>query len=243
MKKIALVTGASRGIGQAIAARLAQHYTVIGTATSQKGADAITERLRAYSEDNQGVVLRIDEADSITDTVKALQDQYGQIDLLINNAGITRDGLLMRMKDDDWEAVLNTNLMGVFRLTKACMRSMMKQRFGRIVNIASVVGVMGNAGQANYAAAKAGLIGFTKSVAKELGSRNITANVIAPGFIQTDMTDSLDEKTQAELLKQIPLDKLGQVEDVAYAVEYLVSEGAGYVTGQTLHINGGLLMP
>ena len=243
MKKIALVTGASRGIGQAIAARLAQNYTVIGAATSQTGADAITERLRAYSEDNQGVVLRIDEADSITDTVKALQDQYGQIDLLINNAGITRDGLLMRMKDDDWEAVLNTNLMGVFRLTKACMRSMMKQRFGRIVNIASVVGVMGNAGQANYAAAKAGLIGFTKSVAKELGSRNITANVIAPGFIQTDMTDSLDEKTQAELLKQIPLDKLGQVEDVAYAVEYLVSEGAGYVTGQTLHINGGLLMP
>ena len=238
-----LIAGASRGIGAAIADQLAQQgFQVIGTATSEAGAESIGQRLQPLQSDSVGHVLQIDSADSIQQLIKIIQDQYGGVEILVNNAGITKDGLLMRMKDEDWNAVLNTNLTGTFKLTKACMRAMMKKRFGRIINIASIVGVTGNAGQANYAAAKAGLIGFTKSVAKELGSRQITANVIAPGFIQTDMTDKLDSQTQASIRAQIPLDRLGEVDDIAHAVSFLASDQAGYITGQTLHVNGGMYM-
>jgi 3-oxoacyl-[acyl-carrier protein] reductase len=235
--KIALVTGATRGIGAAIATRLhADGYTVIGTATRQSGADQISQRGQI------GVVLDVCNAEQIDTVLADITKQHGSISVLVNNAGITRDTLLLRMKDEDWQAVLDTNLSAVFRLSKRVVRDMMKARFGRIISIGSVVGSMGNGGQANYAAAKAGLSGFSRALAKEVGSRGITVNVIAPGYIQTDMTDGLDEALKAKLLEQIPAARLGQPEDIADAVAWLASSGSGYLTGETLHVNGGLYM-
>lgn len=236
--RTALVTGASRGIGREIAASLAAAGAfVVGTATSQSGASAIAERL---GDQGSGAVLNIAEPDSIAALLAELKDRTP--DILVNNAGITRDNLLMRMKDDEWDSVIATNLSGVFRLTKGAIRGMMKQRFGRIITISSVVGSMGNAGQANYAAAKAGLVGFSKSVARELGSRGITSNVIAPGFIATDMTDALNEAQRDAMLGQVPLGSLGQPADIANCVVYLASDAAAYITGETIHVNGGMLM-
>lgn len=238
--EIALVTGASRGIGAAIAATLAAAgATVIGTATSQGGADAITATL---GKSGRGVVLNIAEADSVDAALKDIQANEGAPGILVNNAGITRDNLLMRMKDDEWNDVISTNLTGTFRVSKGCLRGMMKAKKGRIINIASVIGVTGNAGQANYAAAKAGLIGFSKSLAKEIGSRNITVNVVAPGFIDTDMTRVLPEDQKNAMLEQIPLGRLGEGDDIANAVLFLASPAGAYVTGETLHVNGGMLM-
>ena len=238
--EIALVTGASRGIGAAVAASLAAAGAqVIGTATSAAGADAISGALGAKG---RGVVLNIADDDSVKDALADIQSTEGAPTILVNNAGITRDNLLMRMKPEEWHDVLSTNLSGVYRLCKGCLRGMMKAKKGRIVNIASVIGIMGNAGQANYAAAKAGVIGFTKSLAREIGSRNITVNVVAPGFIDTDMTRALPEEQRNSMLGQIPLGRLGESDDIANAVLYLVSPAAGYVTGETLHINGGMLM-
>lgn len=239
--KIALVTGASRGIGAAIADLLAEEgATVIGTATSESGAAAIQERLSAKG--GAGRVLNVTEDGAIEALVDSVEKEFGAVTILVNNAGITRDGLLMRMKDEDWDAIMDTNLKSVFKASKAVMRSMMKARWGRIINIASVVGAMGNAGQANYAAAKAGIMGFTKSMAREVGSRNITVNCVAPGFIDTDMTKALSEEQHASLKTQIPLGRLGQPEDIAEAVAYLASPQAGYVTGQEMHVNGGMFM-
>lgn len=236
--RTALVTGASRGIGAAIAdAMAAAGAQVIGTATSEAGAAAIGERL---GERGTGQVLDISSPDSVAALISALKDTPP--DVLVNNAGITRDNLLMRMKDDEWDAVIGTNLSGVFRLTKGLIRGMMKKRFGRIISISSVVGTMGNAGQANYAAAKAGLVGFSKSVARELGSRGITSNVIAPGFIETDMTDALDEAQREAMLSQVPLESLGRPADIAHCAVYLASDAGGYITGETLHVNGGMIM-
>ena len=236
----ALVTGASRGIGKAIAARLADDgYTVIGTATTQKGASGISESL---GERGRGVALDVTDPAAIDAFFKDLKAHEGSVDILVNNAGITGDGLLMRMRDEDWERVLETNLTGVFRLCRAALRGMMKARFGRIIQIGSVVGSMGNPGQSNYAAAKAGLLGFSKSLAREVGSRGITVNVVAPGFIATDMTDALDEAQRSRLQDQIPAGRLGDVNDIAAAVAFLASDGAGYITGETLHVNGGMLM-
>jgi len=238
--EIALVTGASRGIGAAIAATLAgAGATVIGTATSQGGADGISAVL---GDSGRGAVLNITDDESVQALLKDIQANEGAPGILVNNAGITRDNLLMRMKADEWDDVLSTNLTGAFRVTKACLRGMMKAKKGRIINIASVIGVTGNAGQANYAAAKAGLIGFSKSLAKEIGSRNITVNVVAPGFIDTDMTRGLPEEQKAALLGQIPLGRLGEGEDIASAVLYLASAAGSYITGETLHVNGGMLM-
>lgn len=242
-KHTALVTGASRGIGLAIALMLAhQGNYVVGTATSEAGAKAISDQLEAAGLQGHGMVLNVTDAATIDAGLADIQVRAGAVAILVNNAGITRDDLLMRMSDEDWEQVIDTNLSSVFRLSKAVLRPMMKARFGRIVNIASVVGVMGNAGQTNYAAAKAGMVGFSKSLAREVGSRNITVNCVAPGFIDTDMTRAMPEAAKAGLLGLIPLGKLGQVEDIAHAVEFLTSDRAAYITGATLHVNGGMLM-
>ena len=237
--RVTLVTGATRGIGAAIALGLAQAGArVVGTATSQSGADKITEALTPFA--GRGVVLNVTDAAAIDVALKDIEAKEGAVAILINNAGITRDTLLMRMKDDDWDAVMDTNLKSVFRLTRAVSRPMMKARFGRVVNIGSVVGSMGNAGQVNYAAAKAGLIGLTKSLAAELGSRGITVNLVAPGFIDTDMTQALPEAQRTKLVEMIPAGRLGTPEDIAHAVKFLCDERAGYVTGTTLHVNGGM---
>ena len=239
--EIALVTGASRGIGAAIAARLASDGArVIGTATTAEGAQRISESLAAQG--GRGAVLDVASQDSIDALIKDIESREGAIEILCNNAGITRDTLLLRMKQEDWDAVIQTNLASVFRLSKAVLRGMMKNRKGRIISIASVVGATGNAGQANYAAAKAGIIGFTKSLAREVGSRGITANVVAPGFIDTDMTRSLNEAQRAGLSAQVPLGRLGQPADIAAAVAFLASAEAAYITGETLHVNGGMYM-
>ncbi|HET9112761.1 MAG TPA: 3-oxoacyl-ACP reductase FabG [Burkholderiales bacterium] len=242
-QRTALVTGATRGIGQAIALELGRRgIAVIGTATSVQGAEAITASLRQAGLDGAGLVMDVTSADSVSSAIAAIQKDRGEIEILVNNAGIVKDDLLMRMKDADWDAVLDTNLTSVFRLSRAVLRSMMKARYGRIVNISSVVGSMGNAGQTNYAAAKAGMAGFSKSLAREVGSRNITVNCVAPGFIDTDMTRALPENARAALLEHIPLGRLGLVADIAHAVGFLVSDEAGYITGATLHVNGGMYM-
>lgn len=240
--KIALVTGASRGIGAAIADTLAaEGAVVIGTATSEAGAAAISERLAASG--GVGMVFRTESgAEGVDALLTAVEEKYGTVAILVNNAGITRDQLLMRMKDDDWDAIMETNLKSVYRLSKGVLRGMMKARWGRIINIASVVGVMGNAGQCNYAAAKAAIIGFSKSLAREVGSRNITVNCVAPGFIATDMTAALPEAQRTALEGQIALGRLGEAQDIADAVAFLASSRAGYITGTTLHVNGGMLM-
>ena len=240
--RTALVTGASRGIGAAIALELAkQGFAVHGTATSEGGAQHIDKALAAFP-GCHGLVLQVNDADQLQAVVDSLVEKKGGLHVLVNNAGITRDTLAMRMKDSDWDEVMDTNLKAVFRLSRAAIRPMMKQRFGRIINITSVVGACGNPGQANYAAAKAGLAGMTRALARELGSRGITVNCVAPGFINTDMTATLPEEQQKALLSQIPLGHLGQPEDVAHAVAYLASPQAGYVTGQELHVNGGMYM-
>lgn len=240
MQKIALVTGASRGIGRAIAEELVNKgVTVIGTATSEKGADAISDYL---GENGKGLVLNVTSLESINALLEQIKQQFGDIDVLVNNAGITRDNLMMRMKEEDWDIILQTNLSSVFHLSKAVLRSMMKKRFGRIISIGSVVGSMGNPGQANYCAAKAGIIGFSKALAKEVASRGITVNVVAPGFIATDMTDALTEEQKAATLAQVPAGRLGEPKDIAKAVAFLASDDAAYITGETLHVNGGMYM-
>jgi 3-oxoacyl-[acyl-carrier protein] reductase len=241
--KVALVTGASRGIGKGIALALgAAGATVAGTATTAAGAEGITKDLAAAGITGQGYAMDVNDAAQIDATLAAIQQQWGEVAILVNNAGITRDNLLMRMKDEEWDSILSTNLSSVYRLSKAVVRSMMKARTGRIINVTSVVGAMGNAGQSNYAAAKAGAEGFTKALAREVGSRNITVNCVAPGFIDTDMTRALAETQRTALVGQIPLGRLGVVEDVAGAVVYLASDAASYVTGCTLHVNGGMYM-
>jgi 3-oxoacyl-[acyl-carrier protein] reductase len=238
---VALVTGASRGIGRAIAAVLAQRgFKVIGTATTESGVQAITEALGAHG--GHGIALDVTDAAALDAAIDAIVKQQGGLQVLVNNAGITRDTLAMRMKDEDWDAVLDTNLKAVFRASRAVMRPMMKQRYGRIVNITSVVGASGNPGQANYAAAKAGVAGMTRALARELGSRGITVNCVAPGFIATDMTDALPEAQRTALLGQIPLGRLGTPEEIAEAVAFLASPAAGYITGTELHVNGGMFM-
>jgi len=240
--QVALVTGATRGIGRAIATELArQGVKVIGTATSEAGAQAISEALSAF-EGCKGVVLNVTDAPATDALVDSIVKEQGALHILVNNAGITRDTLAMRMKDDDWDAVIDTNLKAVFRLSRAVMRPMMKQRHGRIVNITSVVGASGNPGQANYAAAKAGVAGMTRALARELGSRNITVNCVAPGFIDTDMTKGLSDEQHTALKAQIPLGRLGQPEDIAHAVAFLASPQAGYITGTEMHVNGGMFM-
>ena len=238
--KIALVTGASRGIGRAIAEKLvACGATVIGTATTEKGAEAISQYL---DKNGKGLALNVNDEASIESVISTVKAEFGDIDILVNNAGITRDNLLMRMKEDEWQDILDTNLTSVFRLSKALMRTMMKKRYGRIITIGSVVGTMGNAGQANYAAAKAGLIGFSKSLAREVASRGITVNVVAPGFIETDMTAALTDEQKALTLAQVPVGRLGQPTEIANAVAFLASDEASYITGETLHVNGGMYM-
>ena len=241
--KIALITGASRGIGQAIALQLGkQGAIVIGTATSAAGAEAITAYLQAVGVQGEGRVLQVTDAGSVTSTLDAIQKTHGDISILVNNAGITRDNLLMRMKDEEWDDIMQTNLSSVFKLSRGVLRAMMKARYGRIINISSVVGAMGNAGQTNYAAAKAGLVGFSKSLAREVGSRNITVNCVSPGFIDTDMTRALPEAQRDALLTHIPLGRLGQVDDIGHAVAFLASAQAAYITGANLHVNGGMYM-
>jgi 3-oxoacyl-[acyl-carrier protein] reductase len=241
--QVAIVTGASRGIGASIADTLAgAGAKVAGTATTQDGADTISERLGAIADGCRGEVLDVNEPDGATDLVGHVTSGLGAPTILVNNAGITRDQILIRMKEDEWDSVLETNLRSVFRLSKACLRGMMKARTGRIISIASVVGAMGNAGQTNYAAAKAGMMGFSRSLAREIGSRNITVNVVAPGFIDTDMTRALDDKQREALLKDIPLHRLGEPEDIAGTVLFLASAQGGYITGQTFHVNGGMYM-
>ncbi|MBU0783173.1 MAG: 3-oxoacyl-ACP reductase FabG [Gammaproteobacteria bacterium] len=241
--KIALVTGASRGIGREIAITLGKAgATVVGTATSEAGAADITAGLNAAGVKGFGAVLNVTDSASLEPLFARIAEELGPLSILVNNAGITRDQLAMRMKDDDWDAVIATNLSSVFKLSKLAMKPMMKARTGRMINITSVVGTSGNAGQANYAAAKAGVAGMTKALARELGSRNITVNCVAPGFIQTDMTDALSETQVDQLKQQIPLGRMGQVTDIAAAVLYLASDQAGYVTGTTLHVNGGMWM-
>lgn len=238
--QVALVTGASRGIGAAIANTLADTgATVIGTATSENGAAAISE---ALGDRGRGLVLNVSTDESVQEVVKDIQGTEGAPTIVVNNAGITRDNLLMRMKADEWDDVISTNLSGVFRVSKAVLRGMMKAKGGRIINIASVIGIMGNAGQANYGAAKAGIIGFSKSLAREVGSRNITVNVVAPGFIDTDMTRVLPEEQRTAMLTQVPLGRLGQAQEIADAVVFLASGAGAYITGETVHVNGGMLM-
>ncbi|HMV40567.1 MAG TPA: 3-oxoacyl-ACP reductase FabG [Plasticicumulans sp.] len=243
-QRVALVTGASRGIGQAIARELGRRgATVVGTATSESGAAAISEYLAADGIRGRGLMLNVTDAAAIEAAVKAVTQEFGSLSILVNNAGITRDNLLMRMKDEEWDDIIATNLTSVYRLSKAVIRGMMKARHGRIITVGSVVGSTGNPGQTNYAAAKAGLLGFTKSLAREIGSRGITVNAVAPGFIDTDMTRALPEEARAALVRSIPLERLGRPEDIAHAVAYLASDEAGYVTGETLHVNGGMHMP
>jgi len=240
---LAIVTGASRGIGRAIAERLGKDgFRVVGTATSEAGASAITVYLEEAGITGVGRLLNVAEPGAIEKFIDEVGQEFGTPVVLVNNAGITRDNLLMRMKDEEWDDIIRTNLTSIFRLSKACMRGMMKARYGRIVNITSVVGSTGNAGQANYAAAKAGIIGFTKSLAKEVGSRGITVNSVAPGFIDTDMTRSLSDEIRQSLLTNIPMGRLGSAEEIAGAVSFLCSADAGYVTGETLHVNGGMYM-
>jgi len=241
--KIALVTGATRGIGRAIALQLGQHgATIIGTATKQGGAESIDLYLKEAGIKGAGIALNVNDASQVADTVKKVQENSGEIAILVNNAGITRDNLLVRMKDDEWDDVLETNLKSIYRLSRVVLRAMMKARYGRIINISSVVGSIGNIGQTNYAAAKAGMFGFSKSLAREVGSRNITVNCVAPGFIDTDMTRALTEEQQENLIQHVPLGRLGQPEEIAAAVAFLASPAAGYITGTTLHINGGMYM-
>ncbi|MEK7261451.1 MAG: 3-oxoacyl-ACP reductase FabG [Pseudomonadota bacterium] len=241
--EIALVTGASRGIGLAIALELGrQGATVVGTATSQSGADNIGKVLAEHQVQGRGAALNVTDAASIDSLLKDMEGRGGMPSILVNNAGITRDNLLLRMSEEEWDAILDTNLKSVFRMTKACLRAMTKARKGRIISISSVVGATGNPGQVNYAAAKAGIVGFTKALAREVGSRNITVNAVAPGFIDTDMTRALPEAARAGLLNQIPLGRLGSPEDIAAAVAFLASPPAGYITGVTLHVNGGMFM-
>lgn len=242
-QKVALVTGASRGIGRAIAEKLGQQgYIVVGTATSESGADNISAFLKEAGISGKGYVLNVCDEDAAKELHKQITVDFSAPSILVNNAAITQDNLFLRMKPEQWQSVINTNLNGVYRVTHACMRAMLKQRWGRVVTITSVVGVSGNPGQANYCAAKAGVIGFTKSLAQEMAAKNITFNAIAPGFIKTDMTDALTEQQQTAILSQIPMQQMGAPEDIANAVSYLVSDDAKYMTGQTLHVNGGMLM-
>jgi 3-oxoacyl-[acyl-carrier protein] reductase len=239
--KLVLVTGASRGIGQAIALTLgAAGATVIGTATSENGANAITKKLSENKINGQGMILNVTDDNNITELMKNINEKYDTVDILINNAGITRDNILIRMKQEEWDEIISTNLTSVFKMSKAVLRGMMKKKAGRIISIASVVGSMGNSGQANYAAAKAGIMGFTKSLAREVGSRGITVNTVAPGFIQTDMTDNLPDEQKEVLTSQIPMGRLGSVEEIAQAVLFLAGAGGSYITAQTLHVNGGM---
>ncbi len=239
--KVALITGASRGIGEAIMLKLGKHgATVIGSATTKNGADNIAQKLTNNNIIGTGIKLDVCDDNQISSNIKYINDNYGSIDILINNAGITRDNLLMRMTDDEWDTIINTNLRSVYKMSKAVLRAMMKKKSGSIISIASVVGSMGNAGQTNYSAAKAGIIGFTKSLAREVGSRGITVNAIAPGFIQTDMTAKLTTEQQQKLIAQIPLAKLGTTENIADAALFLAADSGKYITAQTLHINGGM---
>jgi 3-oxoacyl-[acyl-carrier protein] reductase len=242
--KTALVTGASRGIGKAIAIELARQgvNVAVNFAGNAQKAEEVVAELKALGVQAFAIKADVANSEEVAAMVKETIAAFGTLDILINNAGITRDGLIMRMKEEDWDAVINTNLKGVFNCAKAVTRQMMKQRYGRIVNISSVVGVLGNAGQANYVAAKAGVIGLTKTLARELANRNITVNAVAPGFIETDMTDELSDEIKQELMKQIPLAKLGKAEDIASVVRFLVSDDANYMTGQTLHVDGGMVM-
>jgi 3-oxoacyl-[acyl-carrier protein] reductase len=241
--QIALITGASRGIGQACARELGrQGATVIGTATSDTGAQAITQYLAAGQIKGLGIKLNVNDNAEIETAMTAIRGQFGEVTILVNNAGITRDNLLMRMKDAEWDDIMETNLKSVFRMSQVVLKAMMKARYGRIISIASVVGAMGNAGQTNYAAAKAGIMGFSKSLAREVGSRNITVNCVAPGFVDTDMTRALSDTQREALLGYIPLGRLGQVDDIAAAVGFLASSKASYITGATLHVNGGMYM-
>jgi 3-oxoacyl-[acyl-carrier protein] reductase len=240
---IALITGATRGIGKAIAVALGKAgATVVGTATKPEGAEQISVYLKAEGIKGKGVVLNVSDASQVDATLKAVASEFGDPTVLVNNAGITRDTLLLRMKEEDWNAVIDTDLTSVFRLSKACLRGMMKARRGRIISIASVVGASGNPGQANYCAAKAGIMGFTRSLAQEVGSRSITVNTVAPGFIDTDMTRALTEEQRGMLMQKIPLERLGAPEDIAATVLFLASSGAGYITGETIHVNGGMYM-
>jgi len=240
-EKLVLVTGASRGIGQAIALTLGSAgATVVGTATTENGANAISKQFSEHKINGQGLILNVTDDNNIAELMKNINEKYGTVDILINNAGITRDNILIRMKQDEWDEIINTNLASVFKMSKAVLRGMMKKKAGRIVSIASVVGSMGNSGQANYAAAKAGIMGFTKSLAREVGSRGITVNTVAPGFIQTDMTDALHEEQKEALVSQIPMARLGTVDEIAQAVLFLAGEGGGYITAQTIHVNGGM---
>jgi 3-oxoacyl-[acyl-carrier protein] reductase len=241
--KVALVTGASRGIGRAIAESLGQQGAkVIGTATSENGADAISARFSELGLAGEGLRLDVSDQASVDQVIATINERHGAVEILVNNAGITQDNLLMRMKEDEWDSVINTNLTSIYRVCKSCLRAMMKARAGRIINIASVVGSSGNAGQTNYAAAKAGMVGFTKSLAQEVGSRGITVNAVAPGFIDTDMTRELPEAQREALLGAIPLGRLGQPDEIASVVTFLASDGAAYVTGETIHVNGGMYM-
>ena len=241
--KVALVTGATRGIGKAIALQLAsQGAVVIGTATSDSGAQSITEALKGAGNAGMGMVLNVSSAESVDATLKAIVEAFGAPTILVNNAGITRDNLLMRMKNDEWDDVVNTNMSSIFRMSKGCLRGMTKARWGRVVNISSVVGSMGNMGQANYAAAKAGVEGFSRAMAREVASRNVTVNSIAPGFIATDMTEALSDEQKDVLRKQIPLQRLGAPEDIANIVGFLASDAGAYITGETIHVNGGMYM-
>lgn len=241
--QIALVTGASRGIGAAVAYELGkQGATVVGTATSAAGAEKITETLKAAGIKGTGLMLDVNDATQVESALKTITEQFGDVGILVNNAGITRDTLLMRMADDDWDAVLSTNLKSVYRMSQAVLRPMMKARTGRIISISSVVGHMGNAGQTNYAAAKAGMAGFTKSLASEVGSRGITVNCVAPGFIDTDMTAELPEAIKTKMLERIPVGRLGRVQEIAATVAFLASPSAAYISGETIHVNGGMYM-
>lgn len=241
--QVTLVTGASRGIGRAIAESLGEAGAiVVGTATTEKGAQAISDYFASADISGKGMMLNVTEPESINDVIALITEEYGAITTLVNNAGITRDNLMLRMKEDEWNDIISTNLTSVFRLSKACLKGMMKARKGRIISISSVVGSTGNAGQANYAAAKAGVVGFSKSLAQEIGSRGITVNVVAPGFIDTDMTKELSDDQRAKLLQGIPLKALGQPEDIANAVLFLASDMAAYISGETLHVNGGMYM-
>ncbi len=241
--QIALITGASRGIGAAIAQELGQQGAiVIGTATSLSGADAISKTLADANIKGEGLALDVNDAAQVEATLKTISEKYGDVSLLVNNAGITRDTLLMRMKDEDWDAVISTNLTSVYRMSQAVLRPMMKARTGRIINISSIVGHMGNPGQANYAAAKAGMAGFTKSLAAEVGSRGITVNCVAPGFIDTDMTAELPEALKEKMIERVPVGRLGSVKEIAATVAFLASPSAAYITGETIHVNGGMLM-